>query len=388
MNTTNVSLQLLREVITSTFNENSEGKQPSVTMSPFSVYAALALCELGARDTTKSEIRTLLQWTPTKPSTTEDDDSTQVTFAQLIQSIMGTTRGSVLNEPTFTFANKIFVSHEFPLSPSFLQQGKELYGTVCDSVDFQDIEPTRAKINNWVSSVTNNKIPTLYPAGALKPSRMIAVNACYFKGLWVSPFISRYTQQRPFHVNETTTVQVQMMSNTASTYGWYKDHSRCVDVVRLDYVGNSHMLVIMPNDDSPLTLTTFVTDVFTPTLLHEWESLLHRNSELILQLPKFVTKFSTSMVPACVQLGMHQAFGPGANFSKMFGVPSDMRITDIRHEAFLEVSEEGTEAAAVTAVECGDPCRPPSITIDRPFLYFIRESNTGTILFCGSQSFE
>jgi serpin B len=237
---------------------------------------------------------------------------------------------------------------------------------------------SRVTINNWVSDQTNNRINDLLPQGSIDSlTRFVLTNAIYFDAAWQDPFTKESTHNQTFNLLNGSTVTVPMMSRDGG-YSYIKGTG--YQAVELPYDGNEiAMDIIMPDAGK---FTSFESAMTADKVNGIIGSL--QNSFIALTLPKFSFDSSFSLKSALSALGMPIAFDPNqADFSGITG-NTDLHISDVVHKAFVAVDEEGTEAAAATGVVIGLAAMPQnSMTVDRPFIFLIRDIKTGAILFVG-----
>jgi serpin B len=235
-------------------------------------------------------------------------------------------------------------------------------------------------IHDWVEEQTESRIKDLIPQGAIDSmTRLVLTNAVYFNAAWQSQFEEKATTQGSFHLIDGNSVTVPMMRQTAS-FGYGEGTG--YQVVELPYDGGElSMVVLLPAEGQFEAFEDAIdNEAFLDVLGRlQW-------TRLDLTMPKFKMETSFSLNDALAAMGMVQAFDPGrADLSGMDGT-RNLYITDVVHKAFVEVDEAGTEAAAATAVIVGTtsmPADPIAVTIDRPFLFLIRDIETGTVLFLG-----
>jgi serpin B len=243
-------------------------------------------------------------------------------------------------------------------------------------------EQSRQTINNWVEDKTNNKIKDLIPAGALDSTvRFVLTNAVYFKGRWVKQFEEADTTDEDFMINENETVTVPMMSRTDDNAEFNYAETENLQVLELLYQGEDlSMIVLLPKTNN----LSSVEDSLTVENLNEWRSQLVEQRVNVF-IPKFTFETKYFLSQNLISMGMPTAFTPSADFSGMDGT-TNLYIASVIHQAFVEVNEEGTEAAAATAV-IGVMGSAPSLTkifrADHPFIFIIQERSTGNILFLG-----
>jgi serpin B len=255
-----------------------------------------------------------------------------------------------------------------------------------EEVDFSAGEKTRRTINDWVGKQTQNKIQDILQQGSLDPNtRLLLTNAIYFKGTWRSKFNPQNTNDRPFNITETEQVNVPMMGQLSNSHAGYKEVDG-LQVLEMPYVGNRmSMVILLPEKIDGLAE---LEQRLTPENLQKWlQSLSHPKITIV--LPKFkIVSSSLPMQPLLSKMGMPLAFTPKANFSSM-NVKEALFISEVIHKTFVEVNEEGTKAAAATAIPfrtLGMDSHKEKIRLflaNRPFIFLIRDSQTGSILFLG-----
>ena len=335
----------------------------NVFISPLSASMALGMTANGANGATYDEMRSALRLTG---ATREDVDGG---YKSLIALLRGLDAGT-----TFTIANSIWYERTFPFNDSFLGESKQYFDAQVQALDFKDPSAVTT-INTWVSAQTNNRIPKILDS--IDPAEvMFLINAIYFKGIWQKQFDKSKTVDAPFHAADGTTPTVPMMSRGSGVQYTATPEYSAVD---LPY-GNSAftMTVVMPNPGADI-------DAFAESFDQtKWNSLvtsLHA-SELDVFLPRFRMEWKRELNDDLQQLGMRLAFF-NADFTRMSPRGLDLFITRVLQKTFVDVDEEGTEAAAATMVGIGLTSLPAAFRADRPFLVVIRERFSGTILFIG-----
>jgi serine protease inhibitor len=345
--------------------------------SPFSISSALAMTYGGARGQTETQMQSALHF-PYKP------DQLNPVFNLLTINLDKLTQNA--QDPTkkdfqLNIANAIWGQKGFKFLQEYLDMLAENYGSGLRLADFaSDPNGARQAINDWVSQQTQDKIKELIPEGVLNPlTRLVLTNAIYFKAAWMNQFNPNATEPGDFYRPDGTKVSVPMMHDEENI-GYLKSDG--LTVVDLPYEGgNVSMLVIMPDSGSLQDIEKSLTPDELAALLSKVSS-----KEVQLSFPKFKIESSFSLTDAFKSLGMVDAFEPGAaDFSGMDGA-RDLFIQAILHKAYVNVDEEGTEAAAATAVVVGLtalPAEPIKVDIDHPFLFVIRDRQSGSILFMG-----
>ncbi|GAI76663.1 unnamed protein product, partial [marine sediment metagenome] len=249
-------------------------------------------------------------------------------------------------------------------------------------VDFAGAtETARKTINAWVEKKTKDKIKELLKPGVLnRLTRLVLTNAIYFKGNWDSQFEKARTQPAPFTLTDGKKVNVPMMNQTEK---FKYTEAESFQALELPYVDNElSMVILLPKETDGLS---DFEKTLTAGNLSEWLGKL-RKRKVIVSVPKFRMTSQFSLAAVLKSMGMTDAFVPdAADFSGMNG-KRDLFISAVIHKAYVEVNEEGTEAAAATGVVIGVtsmPARPPVFRADHPFLFLIRDNRTGSILFIG-----
>ena len=275
-------------------------------------------------------------------------------------------------------ANALWAAKAVPFKPAFTRDLQDAYDAKIAEVDFSD-PTTLVLINDWVKKQTEGKIKSIL--SKLDPlSLLVLVNAIYFKGKWTRPFDEDNTRDGPFTLLDGSRKTVQMMSQSGS---YHVCRDRGFQAVRLPYGDKrTAMTIFLPDRRS--SLDAFRTRL-TPDNWNVWMSRFRRMEGSIV-LPRFKLEYEQNLNRTLAALGMGIALGSGANFSAMCDTPA--YISKVIHKTFVEVNEEGTEAAAATAVVMMKAAMMPQKTfrmvVDRPFFCAIRDDHTGALLFMGS----
>jgi serpin B len=347
--------------------------QGNLFFSPNSIETALAMTWAGARDTTAAEMGTVLHLPPN-----EDVNKGFGSFLKDLNGTGGKPRGYEL-----TVANALWGQTGYRFLPDFLDVLKDDYGAGLKEVNFEeDTEGARKTINNWVEKETRGKIVDLIGPGALQSvTRLVLTNAIYFKGSWADKFEKSATHDEAFHSpggDET----VPMMHRTGKyDYAEGKDYQ----ALKLEYAGGElSMIVLLPRETGGLP--EIEKELGTAAGLAELTGGFD-NKEVVVSLPKFRLEEEFELGPVLKAMGMKDAFGAGADFSGMTG-RKELAISAVIHKAYVDVNEEGTEAAAATAVvmtrALARPMAPPPVfKADHPFVFLIRDEGTGAVLFMG-----
>lgn len=338
----------------------------NVFISPLSLFMALAMTENGAAGKTRAAMRKTLD----VPAGMGEED-----LHGSASALMKTLRAQ--KGIDLSIANALWADLSMPLAPDFVRRCNQLYDAEAAALNFR--EPAAAGvINAWVKRKTREKIPTIVTSGDVASSDLILTNAVYFRGAWRYKFDSTQTQQEAFHLVGSRTKKVAMMHRSAVP-GAYRS-------------GNGYEAAALPYKDSETLLYAILPAVGTsPEEMLAKVSLedLRAASEpndLDLRLPRFTLDFSASLKDQLVQAGMGIAFAPGAEFAPMGS--ARLFIGNVLHKTRLEVDEEGTVAAAATAVFMPRAAAPHPVTkktlvFDRPFALLLVDEQTGAVLFSG-----
>jgi serpin B len=345
--------------------------QGNLCFSPYSISTALAMTYAGARGETERQMAKALHFTLPQ-------DTLHPAFAELEASLgEAQQKGSV----ELLVANSLWPQEGLSLRKGFLEVMEANYKTLVTALDYHRTEEARQTINRWVEDKTRNKIKELIQAGVLDPTTVLVLaNAIYFKGAWLNPFDKNLTRGEPFHLTATKTITTPMMTHPRLECGYYADAE--VQVLEIPYVGKQiSMLMILPRQVDGIAK---LERGLNATKLTEWANkwgVGDYGEEVIVSFPKFRLASYFSLEEALKALGMVNAFGGGADFSGMFGTRGPS-ISAVLHKAFVEVNEEGTEAAAATGVMMTIRANP-GFRADHPFLFLIRDRRTGSVLFMG-----
>lgn len=342
--------------------------------SPYSISSALAMTTAGARGETAAQMEKVLHFAPGGG----EAHAAFETLQERLETVQA--RGVV----QLAVANSLWPQKDYPFLPEFLELVKARYDAGITPLDFAgETEGARTTINRWVEEKTREKIRDLIAQGNLDPlTRLVLVNAIYFKGSWASRFDAARTEEADFQVAADSTVKVPMMAQTRK-YSYAEMDDR--QVLKLPYEGGDlSMLVVLPREKAGLAALEAGLSL---ERLAEWTSQLAEREVRVL-LPKFkLTWGAVELNRNLMALGMADAFDDQrADFSGMDGRMGWLYIGLVLHKAFVEVNEEGTEAAAATAVAMrvkSMPRPPVEFRADHPFLFLIQEEETGTILFMG-----
>jgi serine protease inhibitor len=341
--------------------------------SPESISTALAMAYAGARGDTASQMAKTLHFTL-------PPEQLHPAMGALLRDLNAAHKGYQLS-----VANALWAQRGYTFLDSFLQLLNNDYGAGLNQVDFRGAtEAARQTINQWVEQKTADKIKDLLQPGSLKTStRLVLTNAIYFKGDWQTQFDKAQTKDEDFHLSPTQTKKVPLMHREG---GFNYFNGGTFQMLEIPYQGNElSMVIFLPND--PNGLSAWEQSV-TASNAQQWVRKLAPVSKVIVTMPKFKTTQQFELGGTLAAMGMPQAFEASADFSGMTG-KRDFSISAVIHKAYIDVNEEGTEAAAATAVTMRalavriPNTAPPVFRADHPFVFLIRDRNSNSILFMG-----
>ncbi|EDL91758.1 serine (or cysteine) peptidase inhibitor, clade B (ovalbumin), member 10 [Rattus norvegicus] len=372
--------------------ESAEGR--NIFFSPWGISTSLAMVYLGTKGTTAAQMSQVLHFGSIQDFKFGPDSEKKRKMechsgkSEEIQSDFQTLTAKILkhgNSYVLQIANRIYVEKTYPFHNKYLEDMKTYFGAEPQSVNFVEASgQIRKEINSWVGSQTGGKIPNLLPDDAVdNKTTMVLVNALYFKGTWEHQFSVQNTTERPFRINKTTSKPVQMMSMKQSLQVFHIEELQTIGV-QLHYQNREFsLLLLLPEEVEGLKQ---LERAITYEKLDKWTSAdMMDTYEVQLYLPKFKMEESYDLQSALRDMGMTDAFNQGkANFSNMTS-ERNLFLSNVFHKTFLEINEEGTEAAAGTGSEVNFRIKAPSIELnaDHPFLFLIRHNVTNTILFYG-----
>jgi serpin B len=349
--------------------DNEEGK--SLFLSPFSIQVALAMCAAGARGDTRKVLADLL-------GAPDDAEEQNRQYAALLKSVIG--KGYRPFE--LLTANALWAQHDYRLKPAYRKAIADCYGGSLNELDFASRPDEAVKtINSWVSHKTRAKITELVSPIVIKKALLVLTNAIYFKGKWAHEFVKAWTTDEDWY-GPSGTAQVPTMHREG---GYPYCEGDDFQVLELPYKGEElSMLVVLPRNKDGL-----------PALERQWAaqgtyeqvtSRLRFEKTVIVSLPRFKIKAQYSLKAILCDLGAGLAFSDAADFGDISDEPNKpLKISEMIHKAFVEVNEEGTEAAAATAgmVVFSKRPEPKVFKADHPFLFCIRDRRTNAVLFAG-----
>ncbi|XP_050395804.1 leukocyte elastase inhibitor [Patella vulgata] len=355
-------LDILKTIASSKPTEN-------IFVSPLSIQTAMAMLHLGTRNNSKAEVEKVLYF---------DFDSVHGSLGEYLQ---------ILNQKQSSYAlssaNQVFINNKYKFLEEYLQTLQATYKAEAQTCDFiSNAEGEKDKINKWVEGETNSKIKDLIPSGMLNPlTAMVLVNAIYFKGNWENQFEVEDTQSEEFYIDPSSHVDVQMMKMKMKFKFGQSDDLSC-SILELPYVKKDlSMVLLLPQKiDGVASLVNNLTPSNLNKLMKEMKEV-----KVDIALPKFKLEADLNLKEVLINLGLSDIFVVSkADLSGIDGT-RELYVSDAIHKAFIEVNEEGTEAAAATAVTImkRSLVMIPQFRADHPFLFFIKDNRSDMILFWG-----
>nr|BAB23998.1 unnamed protein product [Mus musculus] len=346
----------------------------NVCYSPMSISSALAMVLLGAKGDTAVQICQALHLNP--------DEDVHQGFQLLLHNLNKQNN----QKYCLTMANRLFVENTCELLPTFKESCLKFYHSEMEQLSFAEAaEESRQHINMWVSKQTNGKIPDLLSKDSVNSqTRLILANALYFHGTWCKRFEKNRTKEMPFKINKKETRPVQMMWREDTLFHAYVKEIQA-QVLVMPYEGiDLNFVVLLPDEGVDISK---VENNLTFEKLTAWTKPEFMNrTEFHVYLPKFQLQEDYDMNSLLQHLGILNVFdGSKADLSGM-STKENLCLSEFAHKCVVEVNEEGTEAAAASAVKfiflCSGP-DPETFCADHPFLFFIMHRTTNSILFCG-----
>ena len=346
---------------------SDEPADKNIFISPVSISLALAMTLNGAENTTEDSMAYALGLTQ------YSSEEINRTFKELIEGLT-----TVDEKVLLDIANSIWYRQEYYVEPDFLNVNSGYYYAEVAALDFSSQEAVNT-INNWVAEQTHDKIPSILDR--IDPENvMFLINALYFKGIWSLEFDEENTRNESFYPVDGSDITVPMM-HFEEEIGYFEND--LFQACELDYGrGNFSMVVLLPKSDVNLD---DLTDQLTPENWNSWISSIH-TTKVNLGLPKFSFDYEKKLNDILGLMGMGIAFEPGQADFTGINSAGNLYIDYVKHKTFVDVSEEGTEAAAATIVAISYTAMPTDtqyMQVNRPFLFAIRETTTNTIVFMG-----
>jgi serpin B len=341
----------------------------NIVFSHFSIWTALAMTSAGAEGETLQQMRAVLHL----PA---DDSAAHALAGGWATELTG------LKSVELNVANRLWGAKGLPFHDSFLKLTEAQYHAGLETLDFKgDADMARGRINEWVAKQTRGHIKDLLrPGDVPSDTKLVLTNAVYFKGKWLRPFDADLTGNRAFTLASGEKIEVKMMAEDMGVD--YVENGR-LQAVRLPYIGGqTSMIVVLPRKGDAMKDGAFLdADGFGKV-----QKGLKPEAQVVVQMPRFEASARISLPSVLGKLGMVRGFTDKAEFGRLCQEP--LKISDVIHQAWVKVGEEGTEAAAATAVTMKATAAPvvksPKLFLaDHPFLFFIVDDRNGGVLFAG-----
>ncbi|CEG12416.1 Uncharacterized serpin-like protein MA_3388 (modular protein) [groundwater metagenome] len=356
--------------------KNNENNDDNIFFSPYSISTALAMTYEGARGKTADEMQNVLHLH-------DDKEKIHSDFVCLNKELNKANKSYNLS-----VANALWAQKDYKFSDEYFKTIEQYYGGNVTNLDFvKDTEKSRQTINNWVENQTNNKIKNLIPEGVLDDmTRLVLTNAIYFKGTWKWEFDKHLTYEEYFHITPTKSVKIQMMYMKPDKDIFNYIETDKLQILELPYKGDKiSMLILLPKENYTLD---DIKENLTSENFENLKKQMHETKLDEIYIPKFKFETKYFMEKTLRDMGMPTAFSIDADFSGMTG-KGDLFISAVIHQAFVDVNEEGTEAAAATGVVMMKGAAVMQLKIfkaDHPFIFIIQDKEKGNILFLGRVS--
>ncbi|CAH1784047.1 unnamed protein product, partial [Owenia fusiformis] len=357
------------------YQHTIKSESKNVFFSPLSIFTALCMTYGGSRDRTASEMEEVMHLAPL-------NQEIHCIFKELLGSLKSPSADYQLN-----MANKIYAKDDHPFLQDFISMIQTEYIADIEKVNFaKDVEAIRQNINGWVEAETANKIKDLIPGGVLNAlTRLVLINAVYFKGDWATQFKHDDTENDAhFLMSDKDVVKVDMMNLQAEFPMEYLRDLK-TKVLELPYVNNQlSMVILLPDERNGIS--ELESKLTVDILQSVCNPVRRRKMKVNVALPRFKLEQSFDLGNSLKTLGMKQLFKEGsADLSGIDGT-KELYVSKVLHKAFVEVNEEGSEAAAATAVVMRMRCMPaptPDFRCDHPFMFIIKDNRSNAILFMG-----
>jgi serpin B len=348
------------------YQKISENKKDNIFFSPYSIFVALSMAYEGAYGNTAQQMYNILRFL-------QNDSATQGSFGRIYNLLNQKQTGYKIST-----ANAFWIQQNYPFLSGYVNLLKNYYMAEANELDFSKNVEAAGIINSWIENQTNGKIKDMIDSAALSEfTRLVLTNAIYFKGLWENPFDPKYTSQMDFKLNSNETAKVDIMSLTGCTFNYTETDE--LQILKLPYKESDLSMVIILPKDNDISIADSALNALD---LEDWRSSL-QEIKINIDIPKFKFETEYNLNNILKNMGMIDAFSANdADFSGMDGT-KNLFISNVLHKAFVEVDEEGTEAAAATAVIVTTSMITTNFNADHPFVFLIQHEETGAILFMG-----
>jgi len=353
------------------FYQQIKDEGENIFFSPYSISTALAMTYEGARSRTAQEMQSVFHFP-------EEANVRQPAMAKIYNQINKVDKKYELNT-----ANALWAQQDYSFLEEYINLIGQYYGGRVTNLDFiEETEKSRKTINDWVAEQTKDKILDLIPAGVLNAlTRLVLTNAIYFKGQWLTQFDEKDTLEEDFRISPEKTIKMPMMRLTGEETKFNYGQTEELQILEMPYDEEElSMLILLPEEDGLSALE----ESLNLENIDQWRNMLNQQPVNVF-MPKFTFETKYFLCQTLQEMGLPTAFSKQADFSGMDGT-KNLFISKVIHQAFVEVNEEGTEAAAATAVVMELESIGPSIAVfraDHPFIFLIQDNQSGNILFLG-----
>ncbi|XP_021699739.1 serine protease inhibitor 42Dd isoform X3 [Aedes aegypti] len=358
--TNDFALDLYKQIIAN--------EKKNVVISPFSISTCLSLAAMGAGGLTAEEMFRGLKYDPAQKSSIAES------YGNIMKNLDG--------NKSLKIANKMYIMQKYSVKSNFHEIAQKGFRSEAESVNFQDNTATAKKINTWVEQKTNDKIKDLISPDSLDDmTRLVLVNAIHFKGTWTHQFNPESTRPMPFWISETESVDVPMMNTKKHfKHGVFDDLG--LAALELTYSDSDvSMLILLPHERTGLSkLEENLHNIDIPDMLTKMHS-----QEVEVFLPKFKIEFDLDLKETLEKLGMGTMFSDSADFSELLEQNDPLKVSKVVHKAFIEVNEEGAEAAAATGMIMMAMCLiiPVEFNVNHPFYFALINRKEKLVVFNG-----
>ncbi|XP_003218312.1 glia-derived nexin [Anolis carolinensis] len=359
-----IGIQVFNQLVKSRPKDN-------VVVSPHGIASVLGMLQLGADGKTKKQLTTVMRYSV---------NGVGKVLKKINKAIV-----AKRNKDLVTIANAVFAKSGLKMEVPFVSRNNDVFQCSVKSIDFEDKDSACDTVNHWVRNKTKGMIDSILSPDDIDSAltRLILVNAIYFKGLWKSRFQPENTKKRTFTAADGKTYQVPMLAQlsvfrcgTTSTPNdlWY-------NIIELPYHGETISMLIALPTESTTPLSAIIPHISTKTIQSWMTTMVQKRVQVI--LPKFTVEAETDLKEPLQELGIRDMFEQSkANFLKITRTAS-IHVSQILQKAKIEVSEDGTKASAATTAILIARSSPPWFVVDRAFVFFIRHNPTGAVLFMG-----
>lgn len=352
------------------YKEIQSNEKGNIFFSPYSIFVAFSMAYEGARGNTAIEMQNVLNFL-------QNDSATLGSFGR-IYNLLNQNQESY----TISTANAFWANKDYSFLKSYLNLLINFYMAEANELDFSKNVDAANIINSWIEEKTHNKIKDMIEANMLSDlTKLVLTNAIYFKGLWAKPFNPENTYETEFNLNSGQKIDIDMMRSDRDSSNFNYTENNDLQILKLYYNANNlSMIIILPKENNISIAESFINSNNLTNLNNDFNE-----TEVSVQIPKFKFENKYDLINTMVNMGIRDAFSPGiADFSGMDGT-YNLFIGKALHQSFIEVNEEGTEAAAATSIMMELTAMPDLkyFIADHPFIFLIQHEETGAILFMG-----